>query len=277
MKGRRAVNKREKQPGKFILVEGISGSGKTTLAKSLIAALKRRGIHALLEAEPTKSDFGKYIRQLIEGRKFTEHQLAHFEECIAWVHRCVEFDKQASGKPMGILAKRCMAALKKIPREIRDGTTLGEFEIQLLFIADRLLHIVHIIEPALRRGKWIVLDRYDLSTYAYGAAHGLSMEKLYACHKAMLGKHYLVPDITFSVVAAPKTAMSRLGSSGKPIDRFEKLANLKRVADQYGYAIELRRSEDRAHVESIDGSASPGQVLREALRLLDRYREHWEQ
>lgn len=52
---------------------------------------------------------------------------------------------------------------------------LPETEV-LLFVADRFEHVKKIIEPALKRGRIVMSDRYFYSTLAYQGASGANLD-----------------------------------------------------------------------------------------------------
>ena len=52
--------------GKLITVEGIDGAGKTTLARSLLAALRERGLNVTLLREPGGVRAAERIRELVQ-------------------------------------------------------------------------------------------------------------------------------------------------------------------------------------------------------------------
>lgn len=52
----------------FIVIEGIDGAGTTTQSKLLKENLERRGKEVFLTAEPTSSDIGKLIRNVLSGK-----------------------------------------------------------------------------------------------------------------------------------------------------------------------------------------------------------------
>lgn len=56
-------------PGKLIAIEGIDGSGKTTQAQQLKKALKKKGSKVLFTKNPTSGEIGKFIRQILAGKK----------------------------------------------------------------------------------------------------------------------------------------------------------------------------------------------------------------
>jgi dTMP kinase len=52
----------------LIAIEGIDGSGKTTIAKFLAEELRRRGYDVVVFKEPTNSEYGRKIRQILKNR-----------------------------------------------------------------------------------------------------------------------------------------------------------------------------------------------------------------
>ena len=66
----------------------------------------------------------------------------------------------------------------------------------LLHYAARREHIKKKIIPELKKGRWIICDRFFHSTEAYqGAGHGVSADFLHTLKKAVCED--LIPDITF--------------------------------------------------------------------------------
>jgi dTMP kinase len=63
----------------------------------------------------------------------------------------------------------------------------------LLFAAARADHVAKLILPALKRGDWVICDRFVDSTRAYqGGAGGVSDDDILALHK--VGSEGLLPD-----------------------------------------------------------------------------------
>ena len=259
---------KETTRGKLILVEGISGSGKSTLAKEwIVPFLESQGKKVLLDSEPTQGVIGKGIRKLIEGKRFGKAQLSRFSTFLeVLVVTTGAFVKMPKWQDR--LVQKYASTLAMIPKKIQVGEPLTELDRQLLFLADRQYDLDDTIIPALLRGEWVVLDRYDLSNFAYGAAHGLEMYDLYKWHKAVLQEKYLVPDATIFVDVSPEIATERLASSGKTIDRYEKLESLCKVAAAYERALHLRIQRDRALVLRIDGEQRASEVCALAVRAL---------
>ena len=78
---------------------------------------------------------------------------------------------------------------------LRGRLKLDRRVLAVLFAADRLDHLFQEesgIEARLRRGEWVLSDRYYLSHYAYQRADGFELEWLKA-----LNKHARHPDLIF--------------------------------------------------------------------------------
>ncbi len=103
---------------------------------------------------------------------------------------------------------------KEIRRCLAPGHSLSPEHLQLLFCADRALHVAEIIEPALRRGTIVVCDRYILSTLAFGEAAGLDPIWLQG-----LNKSFIQPDFTMYFLPPFLTAIRHFDE--RPTDRHE--------------------------------------------------------
>jgi dTMP kinase len=100
----------------------------------------------------------------------------------------------------------------------------------LLHFAARRDHLAKVIEPALRRGSWVVCDRFADSTMAYqGYGHGLGravVESLYALVVGDAG-----PDLTLVLDLPVAEGLARAGARGQSDkagdgageDRYEKM------------------------------------------------------
>ncbi len=66
----------------------------------------------------------------------------------------------------------------------------------LLYAADRAQHIHQVIQPSLKKGDWVISDRYSGSTVAYqGYGRQLDMKLISDLEK--IATNGLLPDITF--------------------------------------------------------------------------------
>lgn len=128
-----------------------------------------------------------------------------------------------------ILNRRMVKPLDGDRFEVIDADTLT-----LLFSADRLDHRHHLIEPSLKKGLWVVSDRYYYSTIAYQGVKG-DIDWI-----TRVNKKARRPDMVFYLRMPPEEALKRIGGrSGRSI--FEKLDFLREVRDLYDSIFEKDR------------------------------------
>ncbi len=79
----------------------------------------------------------------------------------------------------------------------------------LLFAAARSDHVERLIRPALRRGTWVICDRFLDSSRAYqGGGSGLSDEDICELHR--IGSGGLLPDLTVLIDVSAEVANRRV-------------------------------------------------------------------
>lgn len=103
---------------------------------------------------------------------------------------------------------------KEIRRCLVPGHNLSPERLQLLFSADRALHLAETVEPALQRGTIVVCDRYIPSTLAFGEAAGIDPAWLQE-----LNKNFIQPDCTMYLLPPCLTAIQHFHE--RPTDRHE--------------------------------------------------------
>ena len=143
----------------------------------------------------------------------------------------------------------------------------------LLFLADRSAHVDTEISPALRRGQWIVCERYTDSTLAYQSwGRGISFEEM---SLLLNWCRFPEPDVTVFLEIDVESAKSRLKQRGKP-DGIEGVGDdfMARVA--LGYKELAKRCPERIVV--VNAASDVEQVainVREAVnkRLAERRKE----
>lgn len=145
----------------------------------------------------------------------------------------------------------------------------------LLFAASRAEIIAQVIEPALDRGKTVLLDRFLLSTYAYqGAGREVDMRELR--HMNSFATRGIVPDLTLLLTLPLDTALQR-AAARSAFDRIERedRAFHDRVARAFINAADA--SWQRAHPECgpivlVDASGTEAEVTQ---RCLAQLAERW--
>jgi dTMP kinase len=121
-----------------------------------------------------------------------------------------------------------------------------------LYEAARAQHVAETIRPALKKGIWVVCERYTDATLAYqGWGRGLDLRVLRLLNRTATGG--LVPDLTF-LLAAPvgrAVALARGRRGGDRLER-EPLGFHRRV--DKGYRTLARRDPRRWRVIPRRGS-----------------------
>ena len=103
------------------------------------------------------------------------------------------------------------------PADAWDGTTEA-----LLMFAARRDHLVRTIEPALRRGQWVISDRFADSTRAYqGHGHGFDLERIDALYRLAVGSFQ--PDLTLILDLPVKVGLARAAARRHAESRYERL------------------------------------------------------
>jgi dTMP kinase len=147
-------------------------------------------------------------------------------------------------------------------QHIQHQITLDPQAASLVFTADRADHLATVIRPALARGRWVVCDRYLLSTLAYQGAGGVDPETVLAASEG-----FDVPNVTFFLDAPDDVRAERMSGRGR-VDRYEDPALAERLRASYRAAVELLRA--RGHrIEEIDATPAADDVLAEMLARLD--------
>jgi dTMP kinase len=123
----------------------------------------------------------------------------------------VKVTREPGGTPLG----ERLRALVLGSRQRLDAETEA-----LLMFAARREHLANVIEPALKRGIWVLCDRFTDATYAYqSGGSGVDWEKIRYLEKWVHPD--LQPDLTILFDVAPATGRKRTGRKGKA-DRFER-------------------------------------------------------
>lgn len=97
---------------------------------------------------------------------------------------------------------------------------VGAIEELLIFFAARASHVADVIRPALRRGRWVLCDRFTDTTEAYQGG-GRGVNPVYIRQLARMAHARLAPDLTFIFDAPAAIANARLSHRGSGHDRIE--------------------------------------------------------
>ena len=117
---------------------------------------------------------------------------------------------------------------KKIREVLDKKIKLEVGELQKLFTQDRKEHLDNLVTPALKEGKWVISDRYFLSTFAYGVSDGLDLDEL-----IKMNDDFYEPDQTFILEVSPEVCINRIEKRGTTNTLFEKQEKLAKVWETY--------------------------------------------
>lgn len=154
-------------------------------------------------------------------------------------------------------------------RELALHEPMGIHAETLMMFAARREHLEQVIWPALKRGDWVLSDRFTDATYAYqGAGRGLELRDIEALENWV--HPGFRPDLTFvfhlSVEIAEKRRSIRGGAGS---DKFEQLERefFRRVGDYYLSLGKLQPSR----VQIIDASRTIDEIRLDLEETIVRF------
>lgn len=158
--------------------------------------------------------------------------------------------------------------IREILLSPRDEKMAPSTELLLMF-AGRAQHLDQVILPALKRGQWVICDRFTDATYAY-QGFGRHMDHNLISDLETLVQGALRPDFTLVLDIPVELGLHRAGQRSSP-DRFEleEVAFFERV--RKGYLTLTRRDPQRYLI--IDASASLDTVQTNIAKALTAFTE----
>jgi dTMP kinase len=160
-------------------------------------------------------------------------------------------------EPGGVTVSERIRELVKDPSLTIDGRAEA-----LLYAAARAQLVSELLQPSLRAGAIVVLDRFVDSSLAYqGAGRGLGVEEVRAINLFATGG--LTPDRTLLLRISPKQGKERQESRAHEPDRLEREDERFFAAIAAAYE-QLARDEPR-RIRVLDASQPADRVLAEGL------------
>ncbi|MFS8137525.1 MAG: dTMP kinase [Thermomonas sp.] len=139
----------------------------------------------------------------------------------------------------------------------------------LLMFASRAQHVAERILPALRRGAWVISDRFTDSSHAYqGAGRGLDSEFIDALERHVVG---IEPGLTLLLDLGIAHGRERTRGRDLLPDRIERERDEFFERVRGGFLARAAEYPQRFHV--IDASPPADVVADAAVAALRRYRE----
>ena len=151
--------------------------------------------------------------------------------------------------------------LRKILLDKRSGELPPVVEL-CLYEASRSILIRQVIQPALKAGAIVILDRFQDSTWVYqGWAGGVDLKLIQSFGKAATGN--LMPDVTILLDLPVREGLYRVRHpnrmEAKPVAFHEKVRS--------GYRVLARRHPGRIHLISAN---RPVNLVQEEIRKVVR-------
>ena len=135
----------------------------------------------------------------------------------------------------------------------------------LLMFAARREHIANVIEPALKRGAYVLSDRFTDATYAYQCgAKGVASSKIKQLEKWVQGS--LQPDLTLLFDVPVEISMERLTTAREP-DKFER--EDAKFFEKLRQAYLTRAKENPARFRVINANQALDKVKAEINTMLE--------
>jgi dTMP kinase len=137
----------------------------------------------------------------------------------------------------------------------------------LLMFAARREHIYSVIEPALKRGAYVLSDRFTDATYAYQCgAKGVAAAKIKQLEKWVQGS--LQPDLTLLFDVSVEISMTRLTTAREP-DKFER--EDAKFFEKLRQAYLTRAAENLARFRVINANQPLDKVKGEVNKILEEF------
>lgn len=137
-----------------------------------------------------------------------------------------------------------------------DYQTLALAEVLLLYAA-RLQLLETKIKPSLDKGQWVLLDRHELSTFAYQCGgRGVDISSVKQISEICIGTKK--PDLTIFMSVTPKCALKRIQARGQldhieqqSLEFFEKVAlTYEMLLDRYPHVMRIDANQDMIGVKN---------------------------
>ena len=150
-------------------------------------------------------------------------------------------------------------------RDEPAGSSIRPRVDALLFNAARAQLVEDVVRPALRRGAWVILDRYADSTLAYqGFGSGVPLEELRALGAFATGG--LVPDLTILLDLPVEEGLRRKRGAETRFEQAFDAAYHRRVREGF---LALAAAEPERFVR-VDATQEPATVTRDVLAAVER-------
>ena len=146
-----------------------------------------------------------------------------------------------------------------IKSSLRREWKTSPLALQMLFAADRAHHLATEIEPALKKSRNVVSDRYILSNIAYGSVD------IPQAILQQLNANFRKPHVTFIIDTQPAVCMDRIKKSRHHVELFEDEQKLQTTRKIF---LSLRKMFPETYV--IDGNRPQEEVFADIHKIVSK-------
>jgi dTMP kinase len=145
----------------------------------------------------------------------------------------------------------------------RRKTGMTALTEAFLFQAARAQLVADVIRPALRKGVWVLCDRFALSTVVYqGRAGGVALPVIRSLIAAACGT--VKPDLYVILDVKPEEALRRRKAEGRSADRMEAKGRAFAAAVRRGFLAEAELGREGRRLAVVSGTGDK-QTVRDAI------------
>ena len=184
-------------------------------------------------------------------------QIAFLRRWLSERGIAVEATKEPSRGPFGAVIRQA----------IEGRLTLDDRTLALAFAADRVDHLhnpVNGIRQHLTAGRWVLCDRYVLSSLAYQGAAGLDPDWL-----LQINAFALEPDVTVFVDTPPEICIERIHQRSSSLELYDDVHQLRAIHRLY--RTWLARGRLTGHLITVNGSQTEADVSRDLQNELEAW------
>jgi len=164
------------------------------------------------------------------------------------------------------IAKTIRAVLSK------EFSVSDPFEFQRMYVVDRAQNIFSLLLHNKEKHDYKVVDRFALSTIAYGMLTGRPADDFIKLHYDVLGPSMVWPDLTIIIDVSADTAIDRINKRLKEDKRaketFEKKKFLENIRQNY---LSLANRKDVGTIAVVNGERPPEEVFEDVKKAVAKH------
>ncbi len=168
-----------------------------------------------------------------------------------------------------LISKNKEAVLTKEPTDglmggiiksaLRKEWVTDPLTLQILFTADRCHHLKTEIEPALKKGKIVICDRYILSSLIFGSL-GVSVGIL-----KQLNAEFRKPNMTIVIDTHPRICIERMQKARHHVELFEEEQKLEMIRRNL-----LSLKNYFPDTNFVDGNRKPEDIMADVVKIFNQ-------